>query len=87
VLFRSVTDFESALNYTLFRLDEFKREHNAIIEIRELDEGVSVSIPVEFLHEAFELESELCDMGISFDTGCGFGFRDWELDWSFNYKG
>lgn len=28
-------------------------------------------------------EDNLHKLGISFDTGSGFGQRDWELDWSF----
>lgn len=34
-------------------------------------------------------ESELANLGISFDTGSflgGVGCRDWELDWSFDYQ-
>ncbi len=29
--------------------------------------------------------NELLDMGISFDTGRGFGRIDWSIDWSFEY--
>lgn len=29
-----------------------------------------------------KIESLFHDMGIRFDTGCGFGGRDWEWDWS-----
>lgn len=35
------------------------------------------------IHEAANYLG-LC--GIGFDTGCGCGSSDWELDWSFRYK-
>ena len=34
------------------------------------------------LKTLFEIEQKLLDLGISFDTGAGFGQRDWEWDWS-----
>ncbi len=34
----------------------------------------------------WEEESKLWNLGINFDTGTGFGGRDWELDWSFSVK-
>jgi hypothetical protein len=30
----------------------------------------------------YEIEKQLHNMGISFDTGCGCNGRDWEFDWS-----
>jgi hypothetical protein len=30
----------------------------------------------------FAIEKSLHEKNIRFDTGCGFGNRDWELDWS-----
>lgn len=30
----------------------------------------------------FEIEKKFLEIGISFDTGAGFGGRDWEWDWS-----
>jgi hypothetical protein len=36
-------------------------------------------IPLETM---FAIEKSLSEKNISFDTGCGFGNRDWELDWS-----
>ena len=46
-----------------------------------------VSIPMGEcpVKDIFDLELEFAESGISFDTGAGFGFRDWELDWSFSY--
>lgn len=29
-----------------------------------------------------KIEKMFADMGITFDTGAGGGFRDWEWDWS-----
>lgn len=29
-----------------------------------------------------EIEQSLLEIGVSFDTGMGFGGRDWDLDWS-----
>lgn len=34
------------------------------------------------LKKIFEIEKKLLEIGISFDTGAGCGFRDWEWDWS-----
>ncbi len=34
------------------------------------------------LQDIFEIERRLAKLGIHFDTGAGFGMRDWELDWS-----
>ena len=34
----------------------------------------------------FDMATYLGMCGIRFDTGCGCGSRDWELDWSFEYK-
>jgi len=34
------------------------------------------------LEHLFKAEDELRKAGVSFDTGCGCGARDWELDWS-----
>ena len=34
-----------------------------------------------------EKAKKLSWLGIGFDTGGGFGCRDWELDWSFSYTG
>lgn len=36
----------------------------------------------EGLKHLFKAEGELRKVGIHFDTGCGCGYRDWELDWS-----
>ena len=83
-----VKDRFSALDYTLQRLKSFEKKHKTKIHIQQLEDGYReyhVSIPVEFLDEAFDLQYELGEMGISFDTGCGFGYRDWELDYSFTY--
>jgi len=30
----------------------------------------------------FKIEKLLYDIGVTFDTGAGFGGRDWEWDWS-----
>ena len=42
----------------------------------------AVSIPFENHGRLREVEDRLHAKGISFDTGSGFGMRDWELDWS-----
>ena len=38
------------------------------------------------LREINLVEKKLFDLGIYFDTGFGGSIRDWELDWSFQYK-
>ena len=46
-----------------------------------------ISIPDPGDDTLWELESKLLqEHGISFDTGWGGGFRDWEIDWSFSVK-
>jgi hypothetical protein len=34
------------------------------------------------LDKLFQIELLFHEMGITFDTGAGFGGRDWEWDWS-----
>lgn len=34
------------------------------------------------VQKLFQVEKLLSEMGITFDTGAGFGYRDWEWDWS-----
>jgi len=36
----------------------------------------------EGMKHLFDAEASLRKAGISFDTGAGFGGRDWEFDWS-----
>jgi len=36
-------------------------------------------VPIE---KILEMEKILHEVGISFDTGTGFGCRDWQWDWS-----
>lgn len=36
-------------------------------------------VPIEKL---FEIEKLLHEIGVNFDTGAGFGYRDWQWDWS-----
>lgn len=45
---------------------------HAQIELRSMDD----------LEDCFQEERMLWVKGITFDTGTGFGCRDWELDWS-----
>ncbi len=80
-----IKDRESALKYTLQELEKFERKYNTRVKITEVEEGYSVGIPMEFFDESCELQNELSLVGIGFDTGAGFGQRDWELDWSFSY--
>lgn len=35
-----------------------------------------------FSGDLYEIEKKLRELGITFDTGAGFGGRDWEWDWS-----
>ena len=47
--------------------------------------AATLKIPVgdkKKLDNILKAEFFLMEAGISFDTGTGFGFRDWELDWS-----
>ena len=34
------------------------------------------------LNKLFQIEKLFLELGINFDTGGGFGGRDWEWDWS-----
>ena len=81
-----IEDRESALKYTLEELKRFEEKHNTTVEITEVEDGYHVSIPMEFFDESCELQNELSLLGIEFDTGAGFGYRDWELDWSFTLR-
>ena len=42
----------------------------------------TLSFPDDMLDRAFEAQAALSELGVGFDTGTGFGWRDWELDWS-----
>ena len=48
------------------------------------DVHVHITIPAKgvALKKLFEAEKLLRAAGVSFDTGCGCGGRDWEFDWS-----
>lgn len=41
----------------------------------------------EHRKQIFAEQHNLGVLGISFNTGGGAGYRDWELDWSFKYTG
>lgn len=46
---------------------------------------VLIQIPItskEQLEHLFKAGEELNKAGVTFDTGCGCGMRDWEFDWS-----
>lgn len=49
---------------------------------------VSIEIPdnEDLRKLIFDEQMKLYDNNISFDTGAGFGGRDWELDWSFHVR-
>jgi hypothetical protein len=51
--------------------DDYMEECNVLIQI---------DINKVNIADVFEAEAALRKLGISFDTGSGFGFRDWELD-------
>jgi len=36
----------------------------------------------EGMQKLHQIEELLLEIGVSFDTGAGFGNRDWEWDWS-----
>jgi len=36
----------------------------------------------EGMEKLHEIETLFMEMGITFDTGFGFGCRDWQWDWS-----
>ena len=36
----------------------------------------------EGMQKLHQIEELLSEIGVSFDTGAGFGNRDWEWDWS-----
>jgi len=42
----------------------------------------TLSFPVSVIEKTFTVQMELAALGVGFDTGAGFGMRDWELDWS-----
>lgn len=41
-----------------------------------------LSFPLKDYETVKAIEKELHKKGITFDTGCGFGMRNWELDFS-----
>lgn len=54
-------------------------------KIEPSDVEVYIGIPLksrEQLQYILEAEKLLEKAGITFDTGTGFGFRDWQFDWS-----
>lgn len=53
--------------------------------MRECDVLVQIDLSKVKLQEVMEAEKALRKLGITFDTGAGFGFRDWE--WDFSLKG
>ena len=54
---------------------------------RSLWMNVGIEIPDDGFDRIFAAEERLYQKGISFDTGAGFGVRDWEIDWSLSCKG
>lgn len=45
------------------------------------DDYCELSIPLQFMDEAFSIEDELAELGMTFDTGAGFGYRFWQMDY------
>jgi len=85
-----ITDKESALAYVFQLLEDVETKFNINIEKREVEDGWSVGIPCQtegVLDYLYQLEEELANIGIGFDTGYYFKDRrrDWELDFSFYY--
>ena len=52
------------------------------VELRECEVVFKIPNPTEKLDAIYRAIDALREIGITFDTGCGFGFYDWELDWS-----
>jgi len=55
-----------------------------------MEQYINVSFDLEKLGDEglaalFEIEKKFLEIGVSFDTGAGFGRRDWE--WDFSLKG
>jgi len=55
-----------------------------------MEQYINVSFDLEKLGDKglstlFEIEQKFLEIGVSFDTGAGFGRRDWE--WDFSLKG
>jgi len=55
-----------------------------------MEQYINVSFDLEKLGDEglaalFEIEQKFLEIGVSFDTGAGFGRRDWE--WDFSLKG
>ena len=46
------------------------------------DVNVSFDLGKINIEDLFEIERLLAKNGITFDTGSGFGKRDWQWDWS-----
>jgi len=51
------------------------------------DGWATLSIDMTMLSEeqrqkVYQVENLLIEIGVGFDKGSGFGYRDWELDWS-----
>lgn len=66
--------------------DQLKKKIDDIDEPKKIlpteDQWCDISVPLQFMDQAFDIESDLRAQGITFDTGAGFGYRDWQLDFS-----
>ena len=50
-------------------------------ELPDEDDFCELSVPIQFIEEAYKIEDELEALGMSgFDTAAGFGYRIWQID-------
>lgn len=87
---------DEAYDYVMKVLDQLEakdipvdRESRANADVDERgvlcrSKWMTASIHTDDLDMIFNVERQLADRGIMFDTGYGFGIRDWEIDWSFS---
>lgn len=65
-----------------------KSDSGTVIDMKKIDSEKSDPVLIQFdiskvpIDKIFEIERKLHEIGIYFDTGAGFGYRDWQWDFS-----
>lgn len=79
-------EIEKGLKGEKNKKGEIKNNYHLVRRGDQVDVVVSFKVDDDKqLHHVFEAQRHLRELGISFDTGFGFGQRDWELN--LNYSG
>lgn len=77
-----LTLFLSKLKHWFIRF-RYKHIPYLVYQFQELDVSISIRVTSkEQFATLSKVEAGLYELGFSFDTGYGFGGRDWEWDWS-----